>query len=61
MKEVKKKEANMNLGDLVYNDPSTMERLVKIVEALWNGTAKLGQLPRPMANALEVGACKSSN
>ena len=45
MKEVKKKEANINLGDLVYNDPSTMERLVKIVEALWNGTANLVENP----------------
>lgn len=32
----------MSLSETIYNDPSTMERLCKIVEAIWNGTISFG-------------------
>ena len=31
----------MGISEIVYNDPSTMERIAKIVSALWNKTLVL--------------------
>ena len=30
-----------NITDLIWKDQSTMERVVKIVNGLWDGTVKL--------------------
>lgn len=32
----------MNIAELVYKDHSTMERIVKVVEAIWNKTITFG-------------------
>ena len=32
----------MNLGELIWNDQSTMERVCKIIEGIWNGTVFFG-------------------
>lgn len=31
----------MSLTDIIYNDPSTMERIVKVVSAIWNDDIEL--------------------
>lgn len=46
---------NVDLSELIYNDSSTMERLVKIVEALWNGTAKFIENPNDGCIACQIG------
>ena len=45
----------MDISNLIYHDPSTMERLVKIVEALWNGTAELISNPNDGCLACKIG------
>ena len=45
----------MDIGEMIYKDQSTMERIVKIVEALWNGTAKLIESPNDGCLACQIG------
>ncbi len=44
-----------NMEDIIYNDPSTMERIAKIEEGLWNGTAKLIESPNDGCIACQIG------
>ena len=46
-----------NISNLIYKDPSTMERIAKIVNGLWNGTVKLISNPNDgcIACQIEIG------
>lgn len=44
-----------NISNLIYNDPSTMERITKIVNGLWNGTVKLISNPNDGCIACKIG------
>ena len=45
----------MNLGELIWNDQSTMERVCKIVNGLWDGTVKLISNPNDGCLACQIG------
>ena len=45
----------MDIANTIYNDAATMERLVKITEALWNGTARLIESPNDGCIACKIG------
>lgn len=44
-----------NISNLIYNDPSTMERITKIVNGLWNGTVKLINSPNNDSIFCKIG------
>ena len=54
---IKKGGVNMPLEveELVYNDPTTMERVVKIVNGLWNGTVNIIKSPNDGCLACQIG------
>ena len=44
-----------NITDLIWKDQSTMERVVKIVNGLWDGTVKLISNPNDGYLACQIG------
>ena len=44
-----------NITDLIWKDQSTMERVVKIVNGLWDGTVKLISSANDGCIACEIG------
>ena len=44
-----------NITDLIWKDQSTMERVVKIVNGLWDGTVKLISNPNDECLACQIG------
>lgn len=44
-----------NITDLIWKDQSTMERIVKIVNGLWDGTVKLISSPNDGCLACKIG------
>ena len=44
-----------NITNLIYKDPSTMERIAKIINGLWNGTVKLISNPNDGCIACQIG------
>lgn len=44
-----------NITDLIWKDHSTMERIVKIVNGLWDGTVKLISSPNDGCLACKIG------
>ncbi len=44
-----------NITDLIWKDQSTMERVVKIVNGLWDGTVKLISNPNDGCLACQIG------
>ena len=44
-----------NITDLIWKDQSTMERVVKIVNGLWDGTVKLISNPNDGRLACQIG------
>lgn len=44
-----------SISELIWEDQSTMERVVKIVNGLWNGTVKLINHPKEECPVCQIG------